>query len=142
MITLPIWCGLTFARPADLDYSSKKLSDHNRSPINMDFEKIENRERMANGTLRTYVVSNKRKLKASWENLPRQDALTADGFWGANSIRNFYVSNGDGPFWVTINYGDATNEYFQVMFTDFSIRLSKRSIYTDLYNVDFGLEEV
>ncbi len=139
---LPIWCGLTFARPSDLDYASKRLSDHNRSPISLDYEKIENRERMANGTLRTYVVATKRKVKASWEDLPRQDAITADGFWGANSIKNFYTANGDGAFWVTINYGDATTESFQVMFTDFSARISKRNSYTDLYNVDFGLEEV
>lgn len=139
---LPIWCGLTFARPSDPDYASKRLSDHNRSPISLDYEKIENRERMANGTLRTYVVATKRKVKASWEDLPRQDSVTADGFWGANSMKNFYTLHGDGAFWVTINYGDSTTESFQVMFTDFSARLSKRNSYTDLYNVDFGLEEV
>lgn len=139
---LPIWCGLTFARPSDPEYGARKLSDHNRSPINLSFEKIENKERMANGTLRKFVVATKRQLKASWEDLPRQDAHTADGFWGANSIKSFYNSNGDSPFWVTINYGDATNEFFQAMFSDFSIRLSKRSLVTDLYNVDFGLEEV
>lgn len=139
---LPIWCGLTFARPSDLNYGARKLSDHNRSAITLDFEKIENRERMANGTLRTYTVATKRKLKVSWENLPRQDSYTADGFWGANSIKGFYNTNGSSPFWVTINYGDGTNDFFQVMFTDFNIRLSKRSLVTDLYNVDFGLEEV
>lgn len=142
MIVLPIWCGLTFARPSDLTYSSNRLSDHNRSPISIDFEKIENRDRMANGTLRSFVVATKKKIKASWEDLPRQDAQTVDGFWGANSIRAFYISSGNGPFWITINYGDGTNEYFQVMFSDFSIRLSKRSSVTDLYNIDFGLEEV
>lgn len=139
---LPIWCGLTFARPSDPQYGSRKLSDHNRSPLSIDFEKIQNRERMANGTLRTFIVATKRKIKASWEDLPRQDSVTADGFWGANSIKSFYNTNGDSPFWVTINYGDGTNEFLQVMFSDFNLRLSKRGLYTDFYNIDFGLEEV
>lgn len=139
---LPIWVGLTFARPSDPEYGSRKLSDHNRSPISLGYDKIENRERMANGTLRTYIVATKRNIKVSWDDLPRQDSYTADKFWGANSIKSFYNSNGDGPFWVTLNYGDGTNEYFQVMFTDFNIKLSKRSLVTDLYNVDLGLEEV
>ena len=139
---LPIWCGLTFARPSDSEYGSRKLSDHNRSPLSLSFEKIENKERMANGTLRKFVVATKRTVKVSWDDLPRQDAYTADGFWGANSIKDFYNTNSNVPFWVTINYGDGTNEFFQVMFTDFNIKLSKRSLVTDLYSVDFGLEEV
>lgn len=139
---LPIWCGLTFARPSDPEYSSRKLSDHNRSAISLNFDKIENKERMANGTLRKFVVATKKSLKVSWDDLPRQDAYTADKFWGANSIKSFYSSNGNSAFWVTLNYGDGTNEFFQVMFTDFNIKLSKRSLVTDLYNIDFGLEEV
>lgn len=139
---LPIWVGLTFARPSDPEYGSRKLSDHNRSPINLSFEKIENKERMANGTLRKFVVATKRNIKVSWDDLPRQDAHTADKFWGANSMKSFYNANGDGAFWVTINYGDGTNEALQVMFTDFNMKLSKRSLVTDLYNIDFGLEEV
>jgi hypothetical protein len=142
MIILPIECGLTFARPVDPEYSTRKLSDHNRSPISINFEKIENKERMANGTLRKFVVATKKSFKVSWEALPRQDSKTADGFWGANSLRSFYDDYGNGAFWVTINYGDGTNESFQVMFSDFNIKLSKRSTYTDLYDIDFGLEEV
>lgn len=142
MIVLPIWCGLTFARPSDPEYGSRKLSDHNRSPIAIGYDKIENKERMANGTLRAFVVATKRNIKVSWDDLPRQDSNTADGFWGAVSMKSFYNSNSDGAFWVTINYGDGTNESIQTMFTDFNIKLSKRSSVTDLYNVDFGLEEV
>lgn len=139
---LPIWCGLTLARPTDPEYAARRLSDHNRSPISIDFEKIENKQRMANGTLRKFVVATKRSLKASWDDLPRQDAHTADGFWGANSMKTFYNTYSDTAFWVTINYGDTTKDFFQVMFTDFNMKLSKRSSVTDLYNVDFGLEEV
>lgn len=140
-LVLPITCGLTFARPSDPEYATRKLTDHNRSPISIAMEKIENKERMANGTLRKFVVATKKTLKVSWKDLPRQDAITADGFWGASSIKNFYNST-PGAFWVTLNYGDETNESIQVMFTDFSMKLANRSIWTDLYDLDFGLEEV
>jgi hypothetical protein len=142
MIVLPIHCGLTFARPIDAEYATHKVSDHNRSPISISFEKIENKDRMANGTLRKFVVATKRNIKVSWENLPRQDSATADGKWGASSIKTFYNTYGNTAFWITINYGDGTNESIQVMFQDFNMKLSKRSIYTDLYDIDFGLEEV
>lgn len=142
MIILPIHCGLTFARPIDVEYATRKLSDHNRSPISINMEKIENKDRMANGTLRKFVVATKKTIKVSWENLPRQDAVTVDGKWGASSLKSFYNTNGNTAFWVTINYGDETNESLQVMFQDFNIKLSKRSIYTDLYDIDLGLEEV
>lgn len=139
---LPIECGLTFARPIDIEYPTRKLSDHNRSPISINLEKIENKDRMANGTLRKFIVATKRTIKVSWENLPRQDAVTADQHWGAYSLKSFYNTYGDGAFWVTINYGDETNESLQVMFESFNMKLSKRGIYTDLYDIDLGLEEV
>lgn len=104
-------------------------------------ERIESKQRMANGTLRKFVIATKRKLKVSWAELPRQDAATVDRFWGANSIKSFY-ENANGAFYVTINYGDGTNEVLQVMFSDFSYKLNKRGKYTDFYDVDFGLEEV
>lgn len=138
---LPIECGLTFARPGDAEYATSKLSDHNRSAISMSMERIENKQRMANGTLRKFVVATKKNLKVSWTELPRQDEITVDGNWGAYSMRDFYKA-ATGAFYVTINYGDGTNEVLHVMFSDFNIKLNKRGTYTDLYDVDFGLEEV
>lgn len=138
---LPIECGLTFARPADTDYATSKLSDHNRTPISISMTQIENKQRMANGTLRKFFIATKRTLKVAWTDLPRQDAITVDKHWGANSLKSFYDTH-KGDFYVTINYGDGTNEVLHVMFSDFNIKLSKRGSYTDFYDVDFGLEEV
>lgn len=138
---LPIECGLTFARPTDAAYATSKLSDHNRSPISVSISQIESKQRMANGTLRKFAIATKKSLKISWTNLPRQDQVTVDKHWGANSMKNFFETH-QGAFYVTINYGDGTNETLQVMFSDFNYKLSSRGRYTDFYDVDFGLEEV
>lgn len=138
---LPIHCGITFARPSDPGYLTARVTDHNRSPISITKDRIENKQRMVDGTLRKFTVATKRVIKVSWTELPNSDSITVDGFWGANSLRNFYDSH-PGDFYVTINYGDSTNDYLRVMFTDFDMKLSKRGIYTDFYDVSLGLEEV
>jgi len=46
------------------------LSDHNRSSLNMTKERIENRERMINGSMRSYHVADKITISTSWQRLP------------------------------------------------------------------------
>jgi len=130
---LPIGAGLAI--------NGNKLTDHNRAPISITPERIENRKRMANGTLRNFVVAQKRKIKTSWDNLPKQDTHTVDGFWGAQSMVNFYNSTFD-EFTLRITYGDNSFEDILVMFADFSSVLRKRGSYTDLYSLDVTFEEV
>jgi hypothetical protein len=126
---------------AGIAINGNKVSDHNRAPITITPERIENRKRMANGTMRNFVVATKRKIKTSWENLPFDDARTVDGFWGAESLTNFFNTN-FGEFTVRITYGDNSFEDILVMFADFNSVLRKRSKYTDLYSVDVSFEEV
>lgn len=126
---------------AGLAINGSKLSDHNRAPISITPERIENRKRMANGTLRNFVVAQKRKVKTSWENLPKQNTHTVDGFWGAKSLIDFYNAT-FGEFTLRVTYGDNTHEDILVMFADFSPVLRKRSGYTDLYSIDVTFEEV
>jgi hypothetical protein len=45
------------------------LTDHNRQPITMDNEVIEKVNRMADGTMRKFVVARKRKVNVSWSQL-------------------------------------------------------------------------
>lgn len=46
------------------------LSDHNRAPISMSAYRIEQRDRMINGTMRSYHIADKMNLSTSWSNLP------------------------------------------------------------------------
>lgn len=46
------------------------LSDDNRGPIDFSIERIERRERMVNGRMRSYHIADKLKIDVSWEFLP------------------------------------------------------------------------
>lgn len=46
------------------------LSDHNRDSLTMSTERIEQRQRMANGTMRSYHIADKLRINISWTMLP------------------------------------------------------------------------
>lgn len=46
------------------------LSDDNRSEISVSLDRIENRQRMLNGRMRSYHVADKRIISVSWDMLP------------------------------------------------------------------------
>lgn len=53
-----------------LDQSFLILSDHNRSQIGITNERIEQRQRMANGTMRSFFIADKLTIDTSWSMLP------------------------------------------------------------------------
>jgi hypothetical protein len=131
---------VTFAKPALLEFEGTPVTDHNRSGLSIDVERIETKQRMANGTMRKYVIADKRTFSVSWEMLPSTTADTVDGYWGGEAIRDFYDSNA-GSFTLTITYDDGNSEDIEVMFSDFSFEVVKRGVY-DFWNLDINLEEV
>ena len=62
------------------------LSDHNRKPMDFKIQRLEKRERMINGRMRSYHVADKLTISTSWENLPSRSFSTDPQF-----------SNADGP---------------------------------------------
>jgi hypothetical protein len=46
------------------------LSDHNRDSLSVSTERIEQRQRMANGTMRSYHIADKLNISMSWSMLP------------------------------------------------------------------------
>lgn len=55
------------------------LSDDNRQPIDFQVERIEKRERMINGRMRSYHIADKLTISTSWDMLPsRAFALAPD----------------------------------------------------------------
>lgn len=46
------------------------ISDHNRSPISMDMQRIESRSRMVSGNMRSYYTDDKATISTSWTRLP------------------------------------------------------------------------
>lgn len=135
----------------------QKITDHNRSPLSVSVERIENKQRMADGTLRRYVVAKKRTWTTDWSSLPsRRNAVlsgktgltTVDGGWAGEDIENFHNAT-DGSFLMRIRGGDDTAkattdssiEEVTVMITDYSREVEKRGT-VDLWNVSISLEEV
>lgn len=112
------------------------LSDHGRSPINMVPERIEKRERMINGRMRSYHIADKLKIDMSWDMLPSRSyssvpefnattgkssmfgvsgkptgldqEYTVDGGAGGAELLDWYETH-RGPFWMFLAYDKYTN---------------------------------
>jgi hypothetical protein len=98
------------------------LSDHNRGPIDFSVDRIENRERMINGRMRSYHVADKLNLSLSWNMLPSRsfvgppnfsqygtttyaqtEEYTADNGAGGVELLDWYNNHTD-SFWVFLAY--------------------------------------
>lgn len=109
------------------------LSDDNRSDIDFKPVRIEKRERMINGRMRSYHIADKLQITASWNMLPSRayDTLadfdingnadmqssiarpnplefTTDGGAGGVELLDWY-ENHKGSFWVYLAYDKYTN---------------------------------
>jgi len=111
------------------------LSDDNRSPLNFTTTRIETRERMINGRMRSYHIADKLSLSVSWDMLPSRSYFsvpdfnattgkypnsgygspsgadqqyTTDGGAGGVEILDWY-ENHQGPFWVYLAYDKYSN---------------------------------
>lgn len=103
------------------------LSDHNRSPIDASFNRIEQRERMVNGRMRSYHIADKLQLSLSWEMLPsrslpgspeygiagntnytKAEEYTADNGAGGVELLDWYLKHTN-SFWVFLAYDNYKN---------------------------------
>ncbi len=133
----------------------RRLTEHNRSPLSINIERIESSQRMANGTLRKYFIADKINLSVSWEMIPSFRNETVDGAWGAEDIKNFYESSaGRGAFRVKINPtvfstslveesdGALSDDYTYTMaFTSCDFSVVKRGL-QPFWSVSISLEQV
>jgi hypothetical protein len=118
-----------------IKFNSTALSEHNRSPMSIGYNRIEKTQRMSNGTLRKFFIVDKKSLSVSWENLPSFSNYTVDNGWGALDIKNFYESSlGKSSFPVTISYSTqsgSTTDTMNMYFTSFSCEVTKRNVYSE-----------
>ena len=111
------------------------LSDDNRSPIDFKPNRIEVRERMINGRMRSYHIADKMQISLSWDMLPSRafylppdfdsngksdmtgqrglpnypdGEYTTDGGAGGVEILDWY-RNHKGSFWVFLAYDNYAN---------------------------------
>ena len=83
-LTLPVGSAVSVA--------GIQLSEHNRQPITLSADKIEQSQRMADGSLRKYFIANKYTINLSWNDLPSTSLYTVDGKYGALDIKSWYDS--------------------------------------------------
>lgn len=137
-----------------------KITDHGRAPLNISYERIENKQRMANGYMRRYTVAKKRVWNLSWENLPSVDTPFLAGGQPGEWMQNFHDTN-NGAFFMRLRRGSdieltnpldgldsddplviaGTPRGIRVMITDFSKEVVKRGIAFDLWHIEMNLEE-
>lgn len=120
-----------------------KLSDHNRSPLSVSHEKIELKQRMYNGTMRKFVIADKRSYSVSWNMLPAFNEHTVDKNAGAEDIESFFEQT-NGKFFLYLTYDNNPEndpEAVECMLTNFSKEIVKRGI-TTFYDVTLSFEEV
>ena len=98
------------------------LSDHNRSPIDIKHNRLEQRERTINGKMRSFFIADKISLSLSWQNLPSRSfdntinfntstgkeesglkRYTVDGGAGGNELLNWYLES-PGSFYLFLAY--------------------------------------
>lgn len=130
----------TFLKDAIMKWDNNRITDHNRSELSVDVDRIETANRMANGTRRAYVVADKRTFSTSWNNLPSSRSYTVDGFWGGDDIENWYNTK-PGPFALAITHANGTIKEYTVVMTRFSKEIIKRGAY-DMLQVSVEMEEV
>jgi hypothetical protein len=102
------------------------LTDHNRQPINITYNLVEQADRMANGSMRKYVIARKFMHKLQWKDVPTYDPYLVDynGAGGQSHgpawIKAFYEGNYSNPVYVkfifaqqepTLNGIPVTNTY-------------------------------
>lgn len=148
---------------AIMTWDGTKVSDHGRSSLSENTERLGIDKRMADGTLRRQFVGVKRKWSVSWDNLPSTNSATnglktADGGMAGEDIEQFYFDT-PGKFRMVLRRGSAINlavpnpaesalpyeddnfYIVNVMLTDFNKEVRKRGT-VDLWNVSVALEEV
>jgi hypothetical protein len=122
------------------------LSDDNRAPLQFNSTRIEKKERMINGRMRSYHVADKLDLSTSWSRIPSRsfasspdfdefgnpedfsvigEQYTTDGGAGGVDILNWYNSY-KGSFFVYLAYDKYTN------FADDENRYSKLGQYNEI----------
>jgi hypothetical protein len=99
------------------------LSDHGRQDISFGVQRIEKRERMINGRMRSWHIADKRTLSVSWDMLPSRsfetyphfdsstgipsvplsEQYTADGGAGGMELFDWYQTH-TSPFYVFLSY--------------------------------------
>jgi hypothetical protein len=131
------------------------LSDDNRQPLEFQPLRLERKERMINGRMRSYHIADKLSISTSWTmlpsrafaaypdfdsvtaeaNLPNNELYTSDGGAGGVEVLDWYNNHKD-SFWVYLAYDKYTN--FSKDDEDRYTRLGQYNQIIEMYISDFN----
>lgn len=137
------------------------LTDHNRKEIDISSTLIEQSQRMANGSMRKYVIANKKIINTSWADLPSKTSSTVDlkyssawlsAFYNANAFVPVYVkfthskitnpATGSAPADSTFASARASSEIITCYITKFNLKTKHRNITYDFVDMDIEFTEI
>jgi hypothetical protein len=138
-----------------------KLTDHNRSKIQVNPTLIESQQRMANGTMRKYVIAKKTTISTSWEMIPSKSSMTVDANRSSAWLDSFYMANAGIPIKVKIvssgntdveagNYPSDTTfqsaltkyDVYSVYITKYSSTVRHRNVTGDYVDMEIEFTEI
>jgi hypothetical protein len=138
-----------------------KLTDHNRKPISISPSLIEKQQRMANGTMRKYVIASKNTISTSWDVLPSKSSLTVDGNHSSAWMQAFYNQNVFLPVYVKVVESKTTDpsmgsypndstfatsftgyKVYTTYITKFSVTVQHRNLNADYVSMDIEFTEI
>jgi hypothetical protein len=116
------------------------LTDGNRSEISMSQQRIETRQRMVNGNMRSYWTADKLNLSTSWNRIPSRAFSTdvgfdEDGFVYDNEFSMYTVDGGAGGVDMLSWYEDHAGPFYVFLGYDkFDINGTKNFNKMSVYN--------
>jgi hypothetical protein len=129
------------------------LSDHNRGPIDIKNNRLEQKERTINGKMRSFYIADKNTFSVSWQNLPSRsfsnlanfnnstgakdaglDNYTVDGGAGGNELLDWYLNHPE-SFYLFISYDRYSNFQDQTNTMD---RIKEYQEVKEIYITDFS----
>jgi len=144
------------------------LTDDNRDPVQVTYSRIEYKQRMITGRMRSYHVADKRSFSTAWTNLPsrskdserkyiseHETTSSSSKYAAGQELKEWYETY-TGDFWILLvydgkQYNSTSNnvaassesqiEKFQVFFEDFNYDIVKRGQFNDLWDVSVDLVE-
>ena len=142
------------------------LTDDGRDSVSVQPQRIEYKQRMINGRMRSYYVTDKNTFSTSWTNLPSRSEdssrkyiseyekrTTSIRYAAGQEIKSWYETY-TGDFWMLLvydgpEYDQSTNnksadqqvEKYNVFFDSFSYDITKRGQYNDFWDVSISLVE-
>jgi hypothetical protein len=100
------------------------LSDHNRSSIDFTKQRLENRQRMVSGFMRSYHIADKSNISWSWDELPSR-AFSGDpqfdpetGMATATGLTKYTVDGGAGGVDIVKWYEDHPGSFYMFLSYD------------------------